>query len=423
MTALEGCQIAVVVRSDETAAHSYIDALQVAGASVRACAPTRDLWSTLSDVTFDALLLLSEHRESEVLAVYDQLRPYARTRGTPVLFVTGPGEAMRDAIVLTGPLQPDALIDFVAELVAPVRRLRLAEQLERSLREQLRAEAVHGESRVQAHADLAHELRAVFGAALGFACNMRDEATGPLSNDQRAHVMGIIDALQRAQALLDKRPSKPAQRPNPTSLTPASAPPRAQRSLVQLSHVAAEAAALFDGVARHKSIRVRLLCDETVCVWGDALKLKQVVSNLLVNALKYTQQGGEVSVQIRWSSPSGANHVNARRAGEIVVSDNGPGIAPEYHERIFERGFRVEPNSSVDGQGIGLALVREIVLQHGGSVEVDATVSSGAQFRVSLPQDRRQRGRSSAESDANFQAVSALPRNSGARNATEARGE
>jgi signal transduction histidine kinase len=409
MNALEGCPIAVVVRSEDPSAQVRIEALRRAGAAVCVCAPNRDLWLTLSEGLFDAIVLLSERSDPESLAMHDQLRENARTRGVPLLVTgtAGPTTA-HHPLVLAGQSELEAFVSAVADLVIPIRRLRSAEQLERTLREQLRTELVRSARGARELSELGHELRAMFGAAIGFACNLRDGAAGPLLPDQRSHVMGILDAVHRANRLLEKSASEAPSSLGEPSMAPASAPPRAQRTVVQLARIASEAVALFEGVARRKAIRVRCTCDETVSIWGDALKLKQVVANLLVNALKYTHEGGEVSVQIGWSNPPGVGHVHARRAAELVVTDTGPGIAPVHRERIFERGFRIDQSSSVEGQGIGLALVREIVLQHGGSIGVEGEHGAGAVFRVSLPQDRRHRARSGAlgESDTAFAAVS-----------------
>ena len=410
MNALEGCPIAVVVRSEDHSAQVRIEALRRAGASVCVCAPNRDLWLTLSEGSFDAIAFVAERCDPESLAIYDQLRDSARARGIPLLLVTDAAafKTAREALVLAAQGDGDGFVHAVADLVAPMRRLRNAEQMERSLREQLRSELSRAERSTRELSELAHELRAMFGAAIGFACNMRDEVAGPLSPDQRTHVLGILDAVHRANRLLEKSAAEAAALQGQPSVAPASAPPRAQRSVVQLARIVSEAVALFEGVARRKAIRLRCVCDDTVCIWGDALKLKQVVANLVVNALKYTQDGGEVSVQIGWSSPAGTGHLQARRAAELVVADTGPGIAVAYRERIFERGFRIDQHSEVEGHGIGLALVREIVLQHAGSISVEGELGAGAVFRVSLPQDRRQRARgtASSESDAAFAAVS-----------------
>ncbi|CAG0936014.1 two-component system, OmpR family, sensor histidine kinase KdpD [Thermoflexales bacterium] len=111
-------------------------------------------------------------------------------------------------------------------------------------------------------------------------------------------------------------------------------------------------------------------------VLGDAQRLYQVVSNLVGNAIKYTQPGGIVTVTLR----AGDDQVR------LEVRDTGPGISPEAQARIFERFYRA-PSVATDerGTGLGLAIVKSIVEQHGGRVWVTSVVGQGSTFSVSLP--------------------------------------
>lgn len=113
-----------------------------------------------------------------------------------------------------------------------------------------------------------------------------------------------------------------------------------------------------------------------IFVRGDAQRLYQVVSNLVSNAIKYTQPGGEVTVNLRIED----SHVR------FDVRDTGPGISPEAQARIFERFYRAPSVASDDrGTGLGLAIVKSIVEQHGGRVWVTSAVGQGSTFSVSLP--------------------------------------
>jgi two-component system sensor histidine kinase KdpD len=112
----------------------------------------------------------------------------------------------------------------------------------------------------------------------------------------------------------------------------------------------------------------------------DAVRIEQVLRNLIDNAVKYSPPGGTIDVAA--SARSGAS------GSEIVVTvaDQGPGIAPEYQERVFDRFFRVEPEGmSVGGAGLGLAICRRFVEIHGGRIEVVSAAGQGATFRFTLP--------------------------------------
>jgi heavy metal sensor kinase len=112
----------------------------------------------------------------------------------------------------------------------------------------------------------------------------------------------------------------------------------------------------------------------------DQDRMHQVLRNLLANALEFSPADGRVSIGA-WSSD--------REAG-VVVADEGPGIPPELHERIFDRFFRADTSRTraTGGSGLGLAIAREIVLAHSGSIEVEVNQPRGSRFRVRLPNDR-----------------------------------
>lgn len=114
---------------------------------------------------------------------------------------------------------------------------------------------------------------------------------------------------------------------------------------------------------------------------ADFDKLVHVLQNLCGNAVKFTPDGGSVRVD--------AAYDEAARQVLLVVADTGIGIAPSEHERIFEKFAQVDSSSTrrYNGMGLGLAIVREYVEMHGGSVQVESALGEGATFIVRLPQD------------------------------------
>jgi signal transduction histidine kinase len=117
--------------------------------------------------------------------------------------------------------------------------------------------------------------------------------------------------------------------------------------------------------------------DTMLFVRGDSMHLKQVMINLVDNAIKYNRPGGSVKLSVRVD----ANNI------VIQVSDTGTGIPQEDLDHIFDRFFRVEKSRSRDrgGSGLGLAIVRKIVEDHGGAVSVESTMGEGSTFYVVLP--------------------------------------
>jgi signal transduction histidine kinase len=131
--------------------------------------------------------------------------------------------------------------------------------------------------------------------------------------------------------------------------------------------------------AGHRRLRVRLAPDLPQPPI-DPVRIEQVLRNLLDNAIKFSPPAGTIDVS------AGVQAEGDRAELGIAVADQGPGIAPEYHEKIFERFFRVEPEGrSVGGVGLGLAICRHFVELHGGRIGVSSTVGRGATFRFTLP--------------------------------------
>ena len=115
-----------------------------------------------------------------------------------------------------------------------------------------------------------------------------------------------------------------------------------------------------------------------VVVKGDRSALRSVVMNLLDNAVKYTPEGGRIRIAVR-RDPDGT--------AVLEVTDDGPGIPPELHGKVFDRFFRVERESRGrrDGAGLGLSIALRIVERHHGTIEVESAPGRGSTFRVRLP--------------------------------------
>jgi signal transduction histidine kinase len=123
-------------------------------------------------------------------------------------------------------------------------------------------------------------------------------------------------------------------------------------------------------------------------VTGDGDRLAQVFSNLLDNALKHTPQGGRVTLKAKPLTPSGVRRLGKSWPSgvEVAVSDSGQGIPPEDLSRVFERFYQVDKSRRhTGGVGLGLAITREIVEAHGGSIKAESIVGLGTRFTVVLP--------------------------------------
>jgi signal transduction histidine kinase len=148
-----------------------------------------------------------------------------------------------------------------------------------------------------------------------------------------------------------------------------------QREPVRLADVVSRAVDLYREVAEAKGVALDLRgsADDTI-VMGDRTRLEQVAANLIDNAVKYTPPGGRVDVAIQ------------REPGKAVlsVSDTGPGIPQSELPRIWDRLFRGDASRAERGLGLGLSLVRAIIVAHGGTVEVKSEPGRGSTFVVRL---------------------------------------
>jgi two-component system phosphate regulon sensor histidine kinase PhoR len=216
-------------------------------------------------------------------------------------------------------------------------------------------------------ANASHELRTPLTAIRGFAETLLD---GALTDERTAKrfVGNIVENAKRLQSLVDDL----------LELSRAESPDSAVELVeVDVAHVAALVLQGVEGRAADK--RQQLVLEgagEVILAQGDSRALDQVLLNLVDNAIKYTPEGGRITVRI------------AQRGEEVVieVADNGPGIPRAHQDRIFERFYRVDKGRSraQGGTGLGLAIVRHLVQRMKGRISVESQVGEGSTFRVTL---------------------------------------
>lgn len=169
---------------------------------------------------------------------------------------------------------------------------------------------------------------------------------------------------------------------------------RIQREVMRLQDVVENAVEEMELTAKDHGITITVaIAQDFPPLYADAVKLQQVLRNLLSNALRFTEQGGRVliSAHVEDIAPAGnetASSAEDKRVVILEVSDTGRGIATDVQERIFARsslwGVR-EGNERPSGQGIGLSIVKMIVELHGGYVRVESVMGEGSTFICVLP--------------------------------------
>ncbi|MGY1638977.1 sensor histidine kinase [Geodermatophilus sp. SYSU D00742] len=256
-------------------------------------------------------------------------------------------------------------------------RIESAFRAQQSSEEQARA----SESRMRRFvADASHELRTPLTSIRGFAELYRQgavrdpEETARLMQriESEGARMGVLveDLLQLAR--LDQQ--------RPLTITP-----------VDLGELAGDAVHDARAVQPDRPITLHLddSLSELPVVLGDEARLRQVVGNLVTNALVHTPPTAAVTVGISDEPAAGDVTGDGEDGGVVVlrVADEGPGMAPEDADRVFERFYRADASRTrtQGGTGLGLAIVSALVSAHGGSVHLDTAPGRGAVFTVRLP--------------------------------------
>jgi signal transduction histidine kinase len=147
---------------------------------------------------------------------------------------------------------------------------------------------------------------------------------------------------------------------------------------IDLTDLVRQTVELYEDLAEERGVTIETRTAEDLTVPVDRNRIRQVLANLLDNAVKYTPRGGQVAI--------GAE----RRGGEAVVrvADTGVGIPPEELPHIWDRLYRGDKSRSTRGLGLGLSLVKAIVGAHGGRVSVESQPGAGARFELRLPLER-----------------------------------
>jgi PAS domain S-box-containing protein len=248
------------------------------------------------------------------------------------------------------------------ELEEQNRRVELEEQNKRMQEaNRLKSEFV---------ANMSHELRTPLNSIIGFAELMHKGKVGPMADDHREYLSDILTSsrhlLQLINDVLDLAKVESGKiefRPEP----------------IEVQKVVSEVRDILRGLAAEKRTRIEILVDpELTDVFLDPSKLKQVLYNYLSNAIKFTPDGGQVTVRVGRQGPDQLR---------FDVEDTGIGVRPEDIHRLFIEFQQLDSSMSkrYAGTGLGLALTKRIVEAQGGSVAVESVPQRGSTFSAILP--------------------------------------
>ena len=248
---------------------------------------------------------------------------------------------------------------------------RREEQLRKQIQEleQLNAQlAARSERNTRILASVSHEIRTPMHAIMAFAELMEQEILGPLTDKQRDAVANVRQASEHLMTLLNDIIDLHRTEAGKVEL---------HLKPVPVKELIDGACHIVHGLAWEKQINICVSMEpDNIIVNADERRVKQVLHNLLSNAINASPPGSEITIQARETDHEAA----------ISVIDHGPGIPAAYHERIFEE-FAQYDNGAQSGLsgGLGLPVSRNLVELHGGELTVSSEVNKGSIFTFTLP--------------------------------------
>jgi signal transduction histidine kinase len=243
---------------------------------------------------------------------------------------------------------------------------RMIEELNIGLEKKVRERTLALE---QFLARVSHDLRTPLTSMKGFAENMLIGLVGPLTDKQRQYLTRMIANGGRLARLVDDL------------LDMLVDPDRVELSFTDfnLSALICEVVEQLRPLATAKSQQFEVKgCEETIIVSADVDKLSRILTNLIDNAIKYTERDGAVQVTVRKDEGNCAY---------VSVRDTGGGIPPEALPNIFDPALRLTPGHArgVSSHGLGLSIVKDLVERHGGKITVESEMHRGTVFTFTIP--------------------------------------
>jgi len=218
-------------------------------------------------------------------------------------------------------------------------------------------------------ANMSHELRTPLNSIIGFSELLKEKIFGELNAKQSEYVKNIFNSgkhlLDLINDILDLSKIESGEIV-------------VYREIISLNKVIQSCAAIVSERVKKNKLKLNVFISEGEnLIYADERKMKQILLNLLTNAVKFTPEGGEILVQAE-STEAGV---------KIVVKDSGIGIDPKDQERIFEEFKQVENNYTrkLEGTGLGLAIVKRLVDLQGGWLKLDSALGEGTSFTFFIP--------------------------------------
>ena len=214
---------------------------------------------------------------------------------------------------------------------------------------------------------MSHELRTPLNAVLGFSELLTDERYGTMNERQRRYVYHIHSGGRHLLRLINDILDLSKIEAGRLELC---------LETVRVNQVLGEVSSAVGPLAARKSQTLASVADDNLFVRADSTRFKQILLNLVGNAIKFTPDGGKIDL---------AAFTQGSQA-RIEVRDSGPGIPPEERERIFDAFYRLQSSAdAIEGTGLGLAITQRLVQLHGAQLGLQSESGQGSCFYFSLP--------------------------------------
>ena len=252
--------------------------------------------------------------------------------------------------------------------------IRIDEQ-QRQLKQQNSELAEAENMRRDFSSNVSHEMKTPLQVISGYAELMKNDMVQP--SDRQKFAALIYDEAQTMRSLINDVLT--------LSKLDESAFENDGATAINLYAVAQRVAGRLSSFADDQGVRVRVE-GASACIAGSETLAEEMLYNLIENGIRYNHEGGLVTMKVGSECVEGGL-ANAAYQTVVRVSDTGPGIPAELHDKVFERFFRVDKSRSKEtgGTGLGLAIVKHAVMYHGGVIEVESAEGQGTTFVLRFP--------------------------------------
>ncbi len=336
------------------------------------------LIAVFHSVAAEDRLLLNLYYIGIVAAAYALVKRRALALMVLVVFIAA-GTTLAQVYFSTEPANSDPLLDPIGNLAGWCVLMFLAWLLgaeayrfqTEEMRRQVRREVVMKSmaARATALTSTSHEVRQPLSAILAITETLLDGSTGPMSEVQQNFVGDIDKCAKHLMALISDILDYAKAEAGMIRLS---------LEKVALAELVDQCITIAEAKAAKAEVTITAHVDPAVReIVADPLRLKQILLNLVFNAVKFNQPGGSVKIQVR------ANKQDA----SISVRDTGRGMNPEQIKYLFDPYYQAAHTDQGIGTGLGLSIIKHLVELHGGSILVDSAPGSGSVFTVRLPRE------------------------------------